>query len=134
VSPSPDAPGEQDEPLIERQLAWSFGLTEFDWYTAERSTLGVPALFRVLSPQESELCREAAWAFDSPAAQLTETQVQHLARAVVSVDGQDLPPSLPWRLHHFRSMPEVAMQRVYQQFEVVTQEYWAATAPDTVKN
>jgi hypothetical protein len=31
-------------------------------------------------------------------------------------------------------MPEVAMQRVYQQFEVVTQEYWAATAPDTVKN
>ena len=134
ASPSPDGPDEQDAPLVERLLAWSFGLTELDWYAAERVALGVPVLFRVLSPAESESCREAAWTLDSPAAQLTETQVQHLARGVVSVDGQELPPSLPWRLAHFRAMPEVAMQRVYQQFEAVTREYWAATEPEPVKN
>lgn len=134
ASPNPDAPGEQDAPLVERQLSWCFGLTEHEWYAAERTVLGLPVLLRVLSPQESEQCREAAWALDSPAAQLTETQIQHLARAVVAVDGQDLPPSLPWRLAHFRAMPEAAMQRVYQQFEALSREYWDATAPEPVKN
>ena len=125
---------ERPDPVVERALTFAFGLTDHPWYAATRHVLGVDVLFRVLSPAEDEAAKEAAWTLDSPSAQATETQVQHLARAVVEVDGQELPPGLVWRLDHFRAMPQVGMVRVYQQFEAVTKEYWAQTEPDAVKN
>lgn len=121
--------------LLNHATEFCFGLTRFDWFTQEREPVkGCKVLYRALAGEDFEMADEQAGVFSDPAAQLREREVQYLARAVLAVNGYELPAEMDWRANHLREMPDAFRGRIAKAWVAVQDAYNRLLDEDTVKN